>query len=189
MKPLKHTAVVDWRVWKAATVAADGPPMYPGGPSVKAGDQIYVITTLENSSLGSFSFITPNTTNPALSNAINAARDAVGIRRAIVLEPSKQPGWSASLPISELRNLYAYFERCMIAATFSYQALESFANQAIEQVLTGTHRVKRQKEEKQWTSAEIERKCSTEEKLGTILPELTGSPLPRALRNGGIFPS
>jgi len=56
---MTDTDVVDWRVWKAATVAADA-------GIAKAGDQIYVSTKLEASVHGPFSFITPSPISLAL---------------------------------------------------------------------------------------------------------------------------
>ncbi len=58
--PMKHTEVVDWRVWKAAEVAKDAGPLYPGGSPIRAGDHVYTVTTLEGSVLGDVSFITPS---------------------------------------------------------------------------------------------------------------------------------
>jgi hypothetical protein len=180
---MKHTEVVDWRVWKAAQIAADGPPLYPGGQAPKAGDQVYVITTLEESPLGAFSFITPSPTSLALSIAIAAAHEAARIRGTITLEPTNQPGQPGWLKTPQLRNLYSYFERCMIAVTFSYQAIEAYSNQVVEQAVTGTHPVQRKKGVEIWTGPEIERNCSTEEKIGTIIPELTKFPTPKGSKN------
>jgi hypothetical protein len=176
---MKHTEVVDWRVWKAAQVAADTAPLYPGGPAAKTDDHIYVVTALEDSPLGAFSFITPSPTSLALSVAIAAAREAARIRGTVQLERATQPGQSAWLSTAQLRNLYSYFEQCMAAVTFSYQAIEAWSNQVVEEAVIGTHQVKRKKSIKHWTGPEIERNCSTEEKVGTIIPELTKLATPK----------
>src|SRR4051812_4617245 len=103
---VSETKVVDWRVWKAATVAAPGPPIQLGAPRTKPGDVLYVITTLNESPFGPFSFITPSATSLALSVAVVAAKEAVRIRGIIKLEPSPdavQAGW---LSTASLRDLY-----------------------------------------------------------------------------------
>lgn len=175
--------VVDWRVWKSAVVATDGPPLYPGGQAPKVGDRLYVVTTLKESPLGAFTFITPSPTSLALGVAIAAAQSAVRIRSAIKLEPSTQPGQPEWLSTASLRDLYSCFEQCMVAVTFSYQAMEAWSNQVIEQSVVGTHEVKRKKVVNHWTGPEIERNCSTEEKLGTIIPEVTKFQTPRGSKN------
>jgi hypothetical protein len=157
--------------------------MFPGGTPAQPGDQLNVVTTLEKSPLGAFTFITPNPTSLALSVAIAAAQRAVRIRARIKLEPSKQPGQPEWLSTTSLRDLYSYFEQCMVAVTFSYQAMEAWSNQVVEETVQGTHEVKRKKVINYWTGPEIERNCSTEEKIGTIIPEVTKFPTPRTTKN------
>jgi hypothetical protein len=70
----------------------------------------------------------------------------------------------------------------MIAATFSYQAVEAYSNQVVAEGIRNTHPVVRQGIEQQWPAAEIERRCSTEEKVGVILPQVTGVKSPKGLK-------
>lgn len=169
-------------MWKAATVATNSPPQHQGSPDIKAGDVMYVVTDLQNSTLGSFHFITPSPISLALSVAIDAARMAAKLRRDIVIKaptPVSQNGW---LETGDLRTLYGFFERCMVAATFSYQAVEAFSNQVVADGIPNTHPVMRNGVEQHWSAAEIERRCSTEEKVGVLLPQVTGVKSPKGSR-------
>jgi hypothetical protein len=64
----------------------------------------------------------------------------------ITLEPSNEPGaaWVASNP--ELASFYSYFDRRIVAVTFSYQAIEAYSDQVVKHSLAGTHQVKRKKD-------------------------------------------
>lgn len=179
---MKHTDVVDWRVWKAAVVGEASPPLFPGGTPVKAGDQIYLTTSLQRSVLGDFDFITPSPVALALSIAIASANEATSIRGGLRPDPTNQPGKPSTISVSQVPALYRFFELCMVAATFSYQALEAFSNQLVAEGLKGTLRVDRRNGPADWAADEIERRCSTEEKLGTILPTVTGKESPKGTR-------
>lgn len=117
---LKHTEVVDWRVWKAASVASDGQPIQPGGAPVKAGDQLYVITNLKSSAIGAVAFVTPNPAALALDIAIRASKAAMTVRAELKPLALKQAGVVWITP-AQVAALYRYFEECMTAVTFSYQ--------------------------------------------------------------------
>jgi hypothetical protein len=67
----------------------------------------------------------------------------------------------------------------MVAATFSYQAVEAYSNQVVAEGVRNTHAVVRKGVEQYWAASEIERKCSTEEKIGVILPQITGVKSPK----------
>jgi len=176
---MASTAVVDWRVWKAATVAADGPPIQQGASPVKKGDVLYVISTMHEPSQGQVNFITPSPVALALNIAIRAAKDANSAKEAIQWKEEGGAGWADTAYLS---SLYAYFEHSMIAATFAFQSLEAFANQVIEQSLKGKMKLKRGKREVQWDAAEMERGASTEEKYGTVLPTLGKMPSPKGTK-------
>jgi hypothetical protein len=60
----------------------------------------------------------------------------------------------------------------MIAVTFAFQSMEAFANFVISQANVAEIDVERKKMIEKWTPDEVERWCSTEEKLGTIVPAL-----------------
>jgi hypothetical protein len=70
--------------------------------------------------------------------------------------------------------LLDYLEQCMVAQTFSAQAIETFANEVIGDVLAGGKfsNVNTRSGLKRFTGAAIQRNCSTEEKVGDVLPRL-----------------
>ena len=70
----------------------------------------------------------------------------------------------------------------MVAATFSYQALEAFANQLVAEGLTGTMRLERRDGPVDWDAEQIERWVSTEEKLSNVLPTLTSRADPKGTK-------
>src|SRR5689334_15184577 len=113
------TKVVDWRVWKAATVAADAPPIVPGGSPIKAGDVIYAVTNTFEADKNKVSFITPSPVALALDISIKAAKEADAIRGRLVWKKTDAaPGQNFAEPAS-LPDLYAMFEQSMIAVTFA----------------------------------------------------------------------
>jgi hypothetical protein len=156
--------------------------LFPGGQPVKAGDQLYLITCLDKSAIGDVDFITPSPVALALNIAIANAKTAVTVRASLSPEGSTQPGCSPSIAANQIPELYRFFECCMVAATFSYQALESFANQLVAEGLAGTMRLERRDGPVDWTADQIERRCSTEEKLTNILPVLTSKASPKGTK-------
>ena len=178
---MKHTDVVDWRVWKAAEVAADAAPMYPGGTDIRAGDYVYVVTRLEKSVLGDIAFVTPSPVMLALDAAIRAAKEAVSLRGVIQIESTPQPNQPPDISPKQLPELYRFFEQAMIAVTFSYQALEAFANEIVTNELKGTIKLNRGAKVLELNAAEVERKATTEEKLGVILPKVLKVKSPKAV--------
>ncbi|MGQ0712678.1 MAG: hypothetical protein ACT4PJ_02980 [Gemmatimonadaceae bacterium] len=120
---MHHSKVLDWRIWKAAEVAADGPPIEPGGSPVKKGDIVYVISTIDVPKTGRVNFVTPGPVPLALHIAIRAAKDADAARKKVVWStegPVGSPKWATQ---ENLILLYAYFENSMVAATFAFQTL------------------------------------------------------------------
>jgi hypothetical protein len=154
--------------------------MYPGGAHVQAGDHIYVFTRLEKSILGDVAFVTPSPVMLALDAAIRAAKEAVALRGEIRVESTGQPNQPPSVPPKQLPELYRFFEYAMIAVTFSYQALEAFANEIVTNELKGSVRLVRGAKTLELNAAEVERKASTEEKLGVIVPNLLKAKSPKS---------
>ncbi len=70
--------------------------------------------------------------------------------------------------------LLDYLEQCMVAQTFSAQAIETLANEVIGDVLAGGKfiEVNTRSGLKRFTGAAIQRNCSTEEKVADVLPRL-----------------
>lgn len=175
MKDTGDTQVVDWRVWKAATVAADA--TLPGGGRIAAGDTLYVTTETTDPKGRQVSFITPSPVALALSISIKAAREASSLRDAMTWVPTKAGNHWLESP--DVPGLFNYFEQCMLSVTFAFQSLEAFANQIVSENLEGTLTIERFKEQREWTAAEIERNVSTEEKFSDILPRLGTTPSPK----------
>lgn len=81
--------------------------------------------------------------------------------------------------LENLPHLYDYFQSCMIAITFSFQALEAFCNETITREVTGKYPLKRKKGHIQATAEKLQRNVSTEEKLGVTLPSILSRPSPK----------
>ena len=88
--------------------------------------------------------------------------------------------------------LLDYLEQCMVAQTFSAQAIETFANEVIGDVLAGGKffQVNTRSGRKRFTGAAIQRNCSTEEKVADVLPRLLPvAPITKAGRLWNDFKS
>jgi len=115
----------------------------------------------------------------ALNIAINASQQAAELRSKITFDATVTPeGTGQSVAKEHLPALFDFFETCMVTITFSFQALETFCNQVIATKVHGTMKVKRKTHEVM-TAAEIERWLSTDEKLGQVVPILTGVTTPK----------
>jgi len=169
----------DWRFEAIATIAEDIPEAYPGGPSHKAGARLLLTTVTRNAKGELVGFVTPSATALALNIAITAAKKAQEVRPNVPYTSGPSPdGPVLSVPAGSSAALFDYFEHCMVSVTFSFQALESFCNHSINRNLTAPLKVKRRRGEEILSVEEIERKLSTEEKLGKVLPKILGVPTP-----------
>ena len=88
-------------------------------------------------------------------------------------------GTGKSVSFKDTVTLCDYFEQCMIAVTFSFQALETFCNHVIANELKGTFNLQRRKEVITVTPIELERLAATEEKLAIVLPQLLARATPK----------
>jgi len=174
---VKHTEVIDWRVWRAATVV-----VAPPGGIARPGDQVYVTTRVSDSLLGALAFVTPSPTALSLSAGIDAAHRAKAALMEMKRLPLEGSQHVRSVSAAALPLLYSYFEQSMAAVVSSFQALESFANQIIAEGLQGTLEIKRTSGLAQWSASEIEENCSTEEKLGAIVGRIRGIKSPRGTK-------
>lgn len=172
---MHHSAVIDWRVWKAATVAADAPP-------AKKGDVLYVVSHTTEPHEGPVTFITPGPAQLALNIAIQAALEAEDLRKGIAWQGTGGPSSPKWVDKDNLGKLFSYFERSMVAVTFAFQSLESYANTIIVQTLNGTMKLKRKNGDVDWDASQIERNCSTEEKLAVVLPALGKMKTPKGTK-------
>ncbi len=162
----------DWRIHRAVEVAADS--TLPGGETVKAGDLAIVVAETMSSQHGPVMIPVVSPYSLALSIAIRASHAAQAIWRRVKFEHLPSTGKFKFIQQGNSPSLFDYFEQSMISATFSFQALEAFANQVMEDRLGGgqTYTVTRKKGPQTLDSASLQRELSTEEKLATVLPDL-----------------
>jgi hypothetical protein len=170
--------------------------MYPGGPVPQVGDHIYAIHQLPNSKLGPVAFITPSPVLLALEIAVNSAHAAAALRAEITPKFSGPQVAIPSIPTDQLDTLYRYFERCMVAVTFSFQAIEAFANGVITDGTNEPLQIIRRKRIGFWKwkknrnvvtlmdAATVERQISTEEKVFSILPQIAPFKSPKGTELG-----
>lgn len=150
----------------------------PSGSPVKRGELVMVVTMTRDNTGNVVSFATPGPAALAINAAIRASREAARLRYALRFH-SPSRGVVKSLVDGDLPSLFDYFEQSMIAVTFSYQALEAFANQIITNAPEKEHQLMRKTGVLTLSSDDVERVASTEEKLTHILPRLTAMPSPK----------
>lgn len=186
---MKVDGLGDWRIRATSTLAksftsADG-HMY------KVGTPIALMTVTEVKKGQVLSFTTPSAPALALSIAIRAVRRAKELHEKLTftekvgcrtishdkLEPEHPIGL-----ITNDTSLYDFFEECMVSVTFSFQALETFSNMVIAEKLKHTYLLKRGNETLELTSEKLQRKASTEEKMGTILPDILSMKGPKGVK-------
>jgi len=115
-----------------------------------------------------------------LGLAIKASEQAAALRAAINESRSVSPfGPSTNVTLDTIAELYDYFEHCMTAVTFSFQALEAYCNEVILYKAPEQYALKRKKNELLVHPTELERIASTDEKLAVVLPDLLGVETPR----------
>jgi hypothetical protein len=170
----------DWRIQAASRLAEDVPAAFPGGPSHKAGTPVHQATSTRVHQKQPIGFVTPSATALALSVAIKASIQAKELREELTFDEVLTPdGKGRSVGFNNIAPLYDYFEYCMIAVTFSFQALETFSNHTIASRLKGTYNLRRRDGTRTVTHMELEREASTEEKLATVLPDILGKKSPK----------
>lgn len=170
---MKDDGLGDWRIRAATRLAADVPPAFPGGPSHKTGAPVYLTTTTTNPKKQPVGFVTPSAVALALSVAMRVSVEAESLGSKLQFEEVLTPtGKGKSVKNQDLGLLYDYFEHCMIAVTFSFQALETYCNQVVADELKNDFSLQRRDGIKFFTPAELEREVSTEEKLSVVLPSL-----------------
>lgn len=166
----------DWRIYFAAQVAKiEGhDPM-----GAKPGDLIVTITETKTSEDGLVAFPVVSPYRLALSIAIRASSDAKRLRKEVRFNQPPRGMKAKTIDFMTVTPLYDYFEQCMIAATFSYQALETYANHIIEQTLSNgrTMTLQRRKGPESYNAEALQREVSTEDKIATVLPDLLSLPL------------
>lgn len=166
----------DWRIAKAAELATDG--RLPNGASTSKGDLVLLVTLTHDSREGLVHFPTPGAPSLAISIATKAANRAVQTRSTLAWQRSPAVEEKV-LDFPQIPRLFDYFEEAMTAATFSFQALESFANQLITDLVKTPFTLQRKDGPREFDAEGLERQATTEEKLATILPHVTSRPTPK----------
>jgi hypothetical protein len=163
--------VPDWRIYFAAQVSG-----VSGANPVGAqpGDIVVPITDTRTPEEGRVHFPVVSPYRLALGIAIRASADAKRTRKEVRFAVREKGAQSRGIELPTPPALFDYFEQCMIAATFSYQALETYANQVVEENLRGgsTLTVQRRQGPEAFDAATLQREVSTEEKVATVLPML-----------------
>lgn len=165
---------IDWRIIWMSRLTADVPAAYPGGPSHKVGTPVFSSSTVRDTQGDVWGFVRPNPVSLALHTSIISAHEAVRLRRTIAFQNTATPwGGGKDVVLQNLPHLYDFFERCMVAVTFSMQALDTFCNFAFSYHVKGTVPVKIGKKEKRLNLQELQRSnISVKMKIGSILPKV-----------------
>lgn len=176
----------DWRIWGVTTLTKEYTPAGPVGMSYKAGTPVYpAVVTRDRASGETIGFALPSPAKLSISIAINASHIAERLRKAITYAPTfNSCGRGKHVKPETLKQLYDFFEFCMISVTFSYQALEAYSNCIIADQLKGAISLRMNKKIKQFNSKQIlEGSISTDTKLGTILPKILNVDPPETNNN------
>ena len=127
--------VPDWRIYFAAKVGAINGPNIMGA---KPGDLVIHLSPTRTPSEGAVMVPVPSPYRLALNIGIRAAHAARGTGKKLTFLPRKGGEKERVFDLKALPALFDYFEEAMVAATFSYQAIETYANARItEQVTDG----------------------------------------------------
>lgn len=171
----------DWRIYFGSRIEEVRGPNAMGA---KAGDLIVPVTEMKIPDLGRVMVPVVSPYRLALSIAIRASHEAKRLRKEITFAPAPRgmkakPLESASTPV-----LYDYFEQCMIAATFSFQALETYSNAVIEHALKDgkTLSLQRKAGTFAFDAESLQRDVSTDEKIVAVLPMLLGIPFSKSAK-------
>lgn len=176
----KDDGLGDWRIAVATRLAEDLLVAFPGGPSHKTGAPVCQAELIQNSKGEFIGFIAPSATAMAFHIAIEASKKALGLYDMLTYDGVFTPhGPGKSISKERSGELFDFFEQCMISATFSFQALETFCNHTIVRELKQPMEFKRREKNIILNPQEIERQLSTDEKLATVLPKIKNVPTPK----------
>lgn len=176
----KSDGLGDWRIAAVTILAEDLPATFPGGHSHKAGAPVYQTDHVQNSKGEFIGFIAPSATAMAFHIAIEASKKALGLYDMLTYDDVLTPhGPGKSISKERSGELFDFFEQCMISATFSFQALETFCNHTIVRELKQPMEFKRYEKCIILNPQEIERQLSIDEKLATVLPKIKNVETPK----------
>lgn len=171
---------VDWRTRAWTHLVKGVPAAYPGGPSHRAGSRVMQATVTKDAKGRNVGFTTPSAVALSLSIALKAADYGRTLHKQIEHSEGVSPfGPGTSVTEESIAALFDYFEQCMTILAFSFQAIEAYCNETISAKATGMYELRRKNGVLKLTADDLERKVSTDEKLGTILPRLLGVPTPK----------
>ena len=163
----------DWRIDLVGRIAQDLPATVNGAPAHKEGTPFFGSSSVKMENGAILGFTLPSAPALALEIAATSSKEAkqllLGFAWRDVLTPDG-PGYSISN--EDTKSLFDFFQKCMITATFAYQALETFSNYSIERKLKEPVTLKRRNKKVTLSPTEIERQLSTSEKLCQILPDI-----------------
>jgi hypothetical protein len=162
----------DWRIQAASTTTTDIPAAYPGGPSHPAGSMLVMSSEVRPSSGKPVHFLTPSAVALALSIATQASTRAEKVKGTLSTGTAPSPDGIASFLGGDTGQLFDYFEQCFVAVVFSFHALEAYSNYKIAYSMKGDISFKRGNKTVTFSKAQVERNCSTSEKLSVVLPKL-----------------
>lgn len=165
----------DWRLHFAAeigTVSGANPL------GTQAGDLLLPVADTKTPEEGRVYIPVVSPYRLALSIAIRASTEARNVRRLVKFSPRQNGRPARGIEFPTTPQLFDFFEQCMIAATFSYQSLETYANIVIEEQLqdAATLTLERHKGPISLNAAALQREASTEEKIASVLPTLLSIP-------------
>jgi hypothetical protein len=171
----------DWRVAVWSTTTSEIPAAFPGELSHPSGSLVTVVTMTRDQKGNLLSFSAPSAAALALNIARRAANDAMQIRPTLLYTTGPSPWGNAnSIRDENIGLLFDYLEQSMIAVTFSFQALEAYSNFIIARGVTTTHAwLGNKNSTDRLTAIGLERRLSTEEKLGVLLPDLPNVTTPK----------
>ncbi len=163
----------DWRIAVVTTLTSDITAAFPGGPSHKVGTPVYVSSLCKDAQHNAIGFVTPSATALVLNAAIRSPLKAKELRRTIALTDTITPiGSGKQVATENLTHLYDFFEYCMTSVICSFQALEMFCNDSIARSCASNYMLQKGEGLLVLSCDEFERKASTEEKIGEIVPSL-----------------
>lgn len=168
----------DWRIEAVTTLAQEVRPAFPGGPSFKVGDRLYLTTVTRTSRGELIGFTTPNASALALSIASSAAKRAVELKKQFLYRAGPGPEGTVQSISGQDELLFSFFENCLVSITFSFQTLEAFCNYSISRTWRKPVEIKRRKVKEILHHESAERELSTEEKLKSVLPKIYDVPTP-----------
>jgi len=176
---MQANEVPDWRIYFAARV---GDVVEGDGALMKPGDLVIHLATTRTPEEGAVAVPVVSPYRLSLNIAIHAARAATTVRKNVIFRPKAAGRKDRELDLKSMPSLFDFFEQCMIAATFSYQAIETYANARITEELAEGATISLQRNEgpKAFDATELQRAASTNEKVVQVLPEITGIALDKS---------